>query len=157
MQMTNLTEMPAEALLRYDAENAFIWTDLQNIRNDHTCSGNPCKMLNCLTDLTENSKNCIPWTALRPLRTSRNDLLPDITNFINSNNSGVLFNFAFEGPGEHASVNKKSFEIPNEPYLCQQYDMDKKKNSDTFAVIIVRIVVSAYMYTKLNQLIQMDR
>ena len=132
MQMTNLTEMPAEALLRYDADNAFLWTDPQNIRNNHTCRGNPCEMLNCLTNLTENSENCIPWTELRPLRTSRNDLLPDITNFINSNNPSVLFNFAFEGPGELASVNEKSFENPNDPYLCQQYDMDKKESSDTF-------------------------
>ena len=130
MQMTNLAVMPAEALLRYDAENAFIWTDLQNIMNEPpTCRGNPCKMLNCLVNST--NETCIPWTELRLLLPSRNNLLSDITNFINSNNPSVLFNFAFQGPGGLASVNNNSFENPNDPYLCQQYDMDKKESSET--------------------------
>ena len=129
MQMTDLEEMPAEALLRYDTENPFIWTDLQPMTNEHTCTrGNQCKMLNCLTNST--NEMCIPWTELSSLLPSRNDLLPDITNFINSNISDVLFNFAFEG-GTGASINAKSFEFPTNPYLCQQHDKDKNEKRET--------------------------
>ena len=128
MQMTSSTDMPAVALLRYDADNAFIWTGLETMMNADTCTGNQCKMLNCLTH--SNNEMCIPWTDLRPLLQSDNDSLPNITNFINSNNPSVLFNFAFEGPGECASINRMSFKNPYDPYLCQQHDTDKK-NSKT--------------------------
>ena len=136
MQMTNLTEdVPAVALLRYDTENAFDWTGLETMTNQPTCTGNQCKMLNCLTDSI--NEICIPWTELRPLLPSEIDSLPDITNFITSNNPSVLFNFAFEGGMKRktASVNALSFKIPNNPYLCQQYDTDKKGNHETLCTV----------------------